>query len=85
MPIIVAIKRTDRADRSHWVPLVTKNGYQLVDRKIPYPDRNYVKSATFKTSLDDAAHLIKKGFAIRMAKPGAKRGDYIYPEDIEIV
>lgn len=64
---------------------MTKNGYKLVDRNIPYPDRNLGRSATFKASLNEAADLIEKGFAIRMAVPGAKRGNCIYPEDIEIV
>jgi hypothetical protein len=81
----IKIKRTDRADRAHWVPLETQNGYQLVSRDLPYPDRNYASNATFVATLDEAGELIEKGYAIRMAEPAASRGDYIYPEHVEIV
>jgi hypothetical protein len=85
MRAVLTIKRTDRLDRAHWVPLETLKGYQLVSREIPYPDRNVTASATFVHKLDQAAELISNGYAIRMAEPGAARGDYIYPENIEII
>ncbi len=86
MPTVLAIKRTDRPDCADWVPLnVPSKGYQLVSRDIPYPQRNRVAYATFVRDLSEAAELIRKGYAIRMAKPGATRGDYIYPENLEII
>lgn len=81
----VTIKRIDRLDRSHWVPVQTPRGFQLVSRAIPYPERNWVVNATFKQSLEEAASLIEAGYAIRMGEPGAQRGDYIYPENLSIV
>jgi len=81
---VTAIKRHDRADRADWVPLCTSNGYQLVSRAIPYPNRNRVASATFVTTLTEAGDFIGKGYAIRMAAPGATSGDYIYPESLTI-
>lgn len=83
--MVIAIKRTDRADRAHWVPLVTPGGYQLVDRNLPYPDRNLKRKATFKATLDEAGYLVENGHAIRMAEPGARRGDYIYPEHLRVI
>lgn len=85
MRTVAAIKRTDRPDRAHWVPLETAKGYQLVSRDISYPNRNLSGHATFEPSLDKAGELIGKGFAIRMAEPGASSGDYIYPENLEII
>lgn len=86
MPTVSAIKRTDRPDRVDWVPLnVPSKGYQLVSRDIPYPERNRVTYATFVRDLTEAAELIREGYAIRMAEPGATRGDYIYPEHLEII
>jgi hypothetical protein len=84
MSTVIAITRTDRPDRDHWVPLLTPTGYQLVDRAIPYPDRNKKSFATFVATLTEAGDLIMKGYAIRMAEPGARRGDYIYPESLVI-
>lgn len=80
----VSIVRTDRADRAHWVPLHTSRGYQLVSRATPYPDRNKVAFATFVGTMSEAAELVERGYAIRMAEPGAPRGNYIYPEDLRI-
>jgi hypothetical protein len=82
---VAAIKRTDRLDRSHWEPCKGARGYQLVNRTIPYPDRNLAKSATFVSTLAEAADLIATGYAIRMCEPGKKSGDYIYPEDLGIL
>ena len=85
MRTVVAIKRTDRPDRAHWVPLMTTKGYQVVSRDISYPNRNLVDYATFEPNLDKAGELIGEGYAIRMAEPGASWGDYIYPENLEII
>jgi hypothetical protein len=85
MRTVLAIKRTDRSDRAHWVPVKTNERYQLVNREIPYPNRNLVAYATFVRDLDQAGELIGKGYAIRMAEPGATRGDYIYPENLEVI
>lgn len=84
MPV-VAIKRTDRADRAHWVPVFRDGTYQLVDRNIPYPARNWRSKATFEASLDKAGDLVESGHAIRMGEPGAHSGDYIYPKDLEVI
>lgn len=81
---MVTISRIDRADRAHWEPVRSEKGYQLVDQRIPYPDRNWIRSATFAASLDEAAKLVEKGYGIRMGEPGARRGNYIYPKSLKI-
>ena len=85
MATVTAIRRTDRPDRADWVPLLRPNGYQLLDRTLPYPDRNRTANATFVSTLTDAGDLVEKGYAIRMAACGATWGDYIYPEHLEVV
>ena len=84
MSVVIAIRRTDRADRAHWIPLQTPSGYQLVSRAVPYPERNCKSSATFVATLNEAGDLVEKGYAIRMAEPKASRGDYIYPESLTV-
>jgi hypothetical protein len=84
MARVTKITRTDRADRADWVPLLNKGRYQLVSRSIPYPGRNRVANATFVNTLDEAGDLIERDYAIRMAPPGASRGDYIYPENLKL-
>lgn len=79
------IRRTDRADKAYWVPLVTARGYQLVSRDVPYPERNKVSHARFELSLDRAGDLVEDNHAIRMAEPGASRGDYVYPENLVVI
>ena len=83
---VIDIKRIDRLECTDWVPLHTAYGYQLVDRAIPYPERNLRVKATFVKSLDEAGNLIElNGYGIRMAEPGASRGNYIYPKDLRVV
>lgn len=84
MARVTGIHRTDRPDRAHWRPALRPRGYQLIDRAIPYPARNLVSHATFVSTLDEAADLIAKGYAIRMSEDGMKVGDYIYPEDLRV-
>ncbi len=80
------IERTDDPGRADWVPLRRARGYQLIDRTIPYPGRNLVANATFVATLDEAGDLIEtRGYGIRMAPPGALRGDYIYPRSLRVV
>ena len=69
----------------HWVPLLHPKGYQLVSSTLPYPERNWTSEATFVSSLTEAGDLVEKGYAIRMAPPGSKRGDYIYPHNLEVI
>ena len=84
----VDIRRVDDPTRAHWTPLKRKKDgrYQLVDSKIPYPARNLTTSAKFVASLEEASRLIEEeGYGIRMAPPGASRGNYIYPGSLHII
>ena len=81
----IKIERTDDPSRADWVPVFDGGHYQLVDRAIPYPARNETESATFVTSLDMAAHLIKyHDHGIRMGPPGKLSGDYTYAKNLLI-
>lgn len=84
MSRVIAIKHRE-PKRDDWEPVSTPRGFQLVDRRIPYPDRNLVARATFAATLDEAAALIERDHGIRMGPSGARRGNYIYPKDIKIV
>ena len=65
-------------------PFLTGNGYKLVHRAIPLPDRNLISKAVFVTTLQEAVVMIDQGYAISMAKPGSSQGRYICPESLKI-
>ena len=65
-------------------PFLTRNGYKLVHRAIPLPDRHLLSKAVFVTTLQEAATMIDQGYAISMAKPGSSQGRYICPESLKI-
>lgn len=80
------IERTDDPSRADWTPLRRARGYQLVDRAIPCPGRNLTANATFVATLEEAGNLIEmQGYGIRMAPPGAMRGNYIYPGSLRVI
>jgi hypothetical protein len=84
LPKVESIVRTDDPSRADWEPLPTTQGFQLVSRAIPYPARNRTSSATFVDTLEKAWDLIHNhDYGIRMAPPGAKRGNYIYRKDLK--
>lgn len=86
MPTVKTIVRTDDPTRANWEPLLTARGFQLVNRRIPYPGRNRTSNATFVSSLDEAWELITAhDYGIRMCRPGAKRGNYIYKDALDAV
>jgi hypothetical protein len=85
MSKVIRIERIG-SDYLSWEPIVTADGYQLIDRKIPYPDRNYRAKAYFTFDADKAGDLIEKdGYGIRMGERGATRGNYIYPEMLRVI
>ncbi len=89
MPKLIAIVRIDcvkNPTRANWAPVLYAEGFQLVDRSIPYPDRNLKSSATFVGTLDEAWKLIEtQDHGIRMGPPGAASGNYIYRKDLGAV
>ena len=82
---VLRIERMGDPARVGWAPVETPQGYQLVNRAIPWPVRNHTAKATFVGSLDEAAKLIAKGHGIRMAAPGKRRGGYIFPGNLLVV
>ena len=81
----VKIERTDDPLKANWRPIKSARGLQLVDRRIPYPDRNRTVNATFVRTCEEAADLIEHhGHGIRMGPPGSSRGNYIYPKSLKI-
>jgi hypothetical protein len=81
----ILIERTDDPSRVDWVPLYKNGLYQLIDRDIPYPERNLKASARFVGSLDEAGDLIvNHDYGIRMAASGKLRGNYICPPNLRV-
>ena len=64
-------------------PVESPKGYELVDRRIP-ERRHYVENSTFVRSIEEAAHLVEQGYAIRMSAPG-KRASLISPGGLKVV
>lgn len=63
-------------------PVLTARGYQLVEPQLA-KGRNLAENATFVETLEDAADLLKKGYSIRMGRPGL-RPPLISPKSLRV-
>jgi hypothetical protein len=81
--MVIRIERINPRDGLDERPVETKRGFELVDMRIK-EDRHHTKNSTFVRSIEEAAYLVEKGFAIRMGAKG-KRPSLISRNSLRII